>query len=61
MKINKYKKIKNNSLLTYYFLIVIRIVLVLIPENAYIHPDEFFQSSEIVAGKFKSKIKVIKI
>lgn len=52
MKVNKYKKIKNVSLFMYYFFVVIRIVLVFIPQYGYIHPDEFFQSSEIVSGEF---------
>lgn len=52
MKINKYKKIKNSSLLTYYVLVVIRIVFVFVPQHGYIHPDEFFQSSELIAGEF---------
>lgn len=52
MKVNKYKKIKNLSLFTYYVLVVIRIVLIFIPQYGYIHPDEFFQSSEIVSGEF---------
>ncbi|CRK94987.1 CLUMA_CG008475, isoform B [Clunio marinus] len=49
--INKYTKIKNFSLLTYYALVVIRIVLVFIPQYGYIHPDEFFQTSEVISGE----------
>ncbi|XP_006811249.1 GPI alpha-1,2-mannosyltransferase 4-like [Saccoglossus kowalevskii] len=30
--------------------VCLRLTLVLLPHNAYIHPDEFFQNSEIVAG-----------
>lgn len=56
MKVNKYKKIKNVSLLTYYCLVVIRIVLVFIPQYGYIHPDEFFQSSEIISGEFEDTL-----
>lgn len=55
MKITKYIKViqKNNfSLVTYFFLVVIRIILVFIPQIGYIHPDEFFQSSEVVLGEF---------
>lgn len=51
MKINIYKKIKNFSLFTYSFLVVIRVVLVFIPQYGYIHPDEFFQTSELIAGE----------
>lgn len=50
-KINKYNKIKNFSLITYFCLVVIRIVLVFIPQYGYIHPDEFFQTAEIVSGE----------
>eukprot|EP00122_Pirum_gemmata_P003697 Pgem_evm1s3347 len=32
-------------------LYVIRIFLVFLPQTGYIHPDEFFQSSELMAGK----------
>lgn len=56
MKVNIYKKIKNFSLFTYLFLIVIRIVLVFLPQYGYIHPDEFFQTSEVISGTiFKLK------
>lgn len=46
------KKIHNQnfSLVTYFFLVVIRIGLVFLPQNGYIHPDEFFQSTEIING-----------
>nr|XP_023026482.1 GPI mannosyltransferase 4 [Leptinotarsa decemlineata] len=32
--------------------ILLRILLVLVPQTGYIHPDEFFQSVEVLAGKF---------
>lgn len=51
MKLNKYKKIKN-ELITYFVLVVIRVLFVFIPQNGYIHPDEFFQSAEIISGEF---------
>lgn len=34
---------------------LLRIYLTLRTQYGYIHPDEFFQTSEIVAGKFKWK------
>lgn len=55
MKVNIYTKIKNFSLITYYFLIVIRIVLVFIPQYGYIQPDEFFQTTEVISGSFHGK------
>ena len=51
MEVNKFLKLKNFSLITYYVLVVIRIVLVFIPQYGYIHPDEFFQTSEVISGK----------
>lgn len=39
------------SLWSYFFFIVIRIVLVFIPQYGYIHPDEFFQTTEVISGK----------
>lgn len=36
---------------SYFFFVIIRIVLVFIPEYGYIHPDEFFQTSEVISGK----------
>lgn len=51
MKINIYKELKNLSLITYFCFVVIRIALVFLPQYGYIHPDEFFQTSEIVSGK----------
>lgn len=33
-----------------YCLRVLRILLVFIPQNGYIHPDEYFQSVEVLAG-----------
>ena len=54
MKVNKYQKIKEFSKkLTYFTLLVLRIALVFIPQYGYIHPDEFFQTSEIISGKIK--------
>lgn len=41
---NKYYK-------TYIYLVILRIGLVFLPQLGYIHPDEFFQSVEVLAGK----------
>ncbi|XP_037950228.1 GPI mannosyltransferase 4-like [Teleopsis dalmanni] len=35
---------------TYLFFAVLRFVLVFIPQLGYVHPDEFFQSVEVIAG-----------
>lgn len=55
MKIIKYLNIfkfkYNDPKLRIYFLFAfIRILLVFIPQFGYIHPDEFFQSVEVMAG-----------
>jgi phosphatidylinositol glycan class Z len=39
------------KLKSYWILIVIRFGLVFMPQNGYIHPDEFFQSVEVLTGK----------
>ncbi|CAO1426944.1 unnamed protein product, partial [Diamesa serratosioi] len=51
MKLTTYIKNKNFSLVTYFCLVIIRIVLVFIPQYAIIHPDEFFQTSEVITGE----------
>lgn len=40
---------------TYLFFAVLRIVLVFIPQLGYVHPDEFFQTVEVINGKFSIK------
>lgn len=35
---------------TYLFFAVLRIVLVFIPQLGYVHPDEFFQTVEVING-----------
>lgn len=40
------------SLTSYWLLVVVRIVLTLLPQTGYIQPDEYFQSIEIVTGKY---------
>lgn len=55
MKITRYFKtirIENKLLRNYYTLAFIRLCLVFVPQIGYIHPDEFFQSVEVMAGKF---------
>lgn len=54
MKITRYLKnirIENKLLRNYYILVFVRICLVFVPQIGYIHPDEFFQSVEVMAGK----------
>lgn len=54
MKLTKHLNIiqtSNKLLRTYYVLVFVRICLVFVPQSGYIHPDEFFQSVEVVAGK----------
>ncbi|XP_035793410.1 GPI mannosyltransferase 4-like [Anopheles albimanus] len=43
-------KPKDPSLVSYFILCFLRIVLVFVPQLGYLHPDEFFQSVEVVAG-----------
>ncbi|RZF39822.1 hypothetical protein LSTR_LSTR000470 [Laodelphax striatellus] len=40
----------NLSLASYWLLAAVRVALTLLPQNGYVHPDEFFQSIEVVAG-----------
>ena len=42
---------KSKFLYIYWIFAILRIVLCLIPQNGYIHPDEFFQSIEVISGK----------
>lgn len=35
----------------YVFLVILRVTLVLAPQTGYIHPDEYFQSVEILIGE----------
>lgn len=42
---------KDRIFLTYIIFCVIRVVLVFVPQHGIIHPDEFFQSVEPMAGK----------
>ncbi|XP_017794337.1 PREDICTED: GPI mannosyltransferase 4 [Habropoda laboriosa] len=36
----------------YWVLVVLRIILTLIPQTGYIHPDEYFQSIEVISGDY---------
>ena len=42
-------------------LVVSRIVWCLLPQTGYIHPDEFFQSTEVIAGEHKFILAVVKV
>lgn len=35
----------------YIYLAVMRIILVLLPQIGYIHPDEYFQAIEVLTGR----------
>lgn len=48
---NESEHVSKLSLAPYWFLVVVRIVLALLPQTGYIQPDEYFQSIEIVTGK----------
>ena len=51
MKNFKNKILMNEGNLSIYCLLaVIRVLLNFIPQTGYIHPDEYFQSIEVVAG-----------
>ncbi|XP_063709701.1 GPI mannosyltransferase 4 [Culicoides brevitarsis] len=41
---------QGNDLVHYFFFALLRIVLVFIPQFGYIHPDEFFQTIEVMAA-----------
>ncbi|KAH1029368.1 hypothetical protein HUJ05_002624 [Dendroctonus ponderosae] len=45
------KSSHSNSHLLIWVLAAIRILLVVIPQLGYIHPDEYFQSMEVLAGR----------
>lgn len=58
MRVTKYfetlmRKNKNadEHYCTYLFFVVLRFILVFIPQLGYVHPDEFFQSTEIFIGE----------
>lgn len=39
---------------TYFFFALLRLVLVFVPQLGYVHPDEFFQSVEVMTGEYYS-------
>ncbi|XP_066141468.1 GPI mannosyltransferase 4 isoform X2 [Euwallacea fornicatus] len=49
--ISRRRKSQHSSNIIYYCLGALRVLLVLTPQNGYIHPDEYFQSVEVLAGK----------
>lgn len=49
-------KVENNLLRNYLLFVFLRILLVFLPQSGYIHPDEFFQSVEVMAGKLSNRI-----
>ncbi|XP_055390414.1 GPI mannosyltransferase 4 [Condylostylus longicornis] len=58
MKLSKYietliirAKRNDKHFYTYITLVIIRILLIFVPQTGYIHPDEFFQSVEIMTGE----------
>lgn len=48
----------DESWYTYLFFAALRVVLVFIPQKGYIHPDEFFQSVEVMTGEPLSSVQV---
>lgn len=42
--------------LSYWILVAIRFALTLLPQRGYIHPDEYFQNVEVIAGWCKTFI-----
>lgn len=43
---------------TYIFFALLRLVLVFVPQLGYVHPDEFFQSVEVMTGKWRNVWKI---
>lgn len=43
-------QLQAKNMRTYWVLAGLRVALVLMPQSGYIHPDEFFQSLEVMAG-----------
>lgn len=42
------------NLAPYWLLAVLRFALTLLPQTGYVHPDEYFQSIEVVAGEYST-------
>lgn len=56
MQLRKYFQVIQNQSQSKYFgtyiiLVLVRICLVFVPQLGYIHPDEFFQSVEVIVGE----------
>lgn len=51
MKNFAYIQSKSKYIKIYALLVAVRILLVFLPQTGYIHPDEFFQTVEVMAGK----------
>uniref|UniRef100_A0A8D8YRR3 Mannosyltransferase n=1 Tax=Cacopsylla melanoneura TaxID=428564 RepID=A0A8D8YRR3_9HEMI len=49
-RIRKYPRFVRSDLTVYWIAAGLRVVLTLLPQSGYIHPDEFFQSTEVVIG-----------
>ncbi|KAL1465144.1 hypothetical protein WDU94_004734 [Cyamophila willieti] len=49
-RVIRYPRFVRSDLTVYWIAVVLRLVLTLLPQSGYIHPDEFFQSSEVVIG-----------
>lgn len=58
LKLKISKKFQNREIYVYIALIVIRILFVFLPQYGYIHPDEFFQSTEVVSGKYSKCFQI---
>lgn len=44
------RRISEKSIFSYWIFAILRIFLTLLPQTGYIHPDEYFQSIEVIAG-----------
>lgn len=58
---NKNKQQFQNVSRIYWAFASIRVILTLLPQTGYIHPDEFFQSIEISSGKRFINLPIIKL
>lgn len=57
-RVNGTGKCLKHMLTIYYILAALRLVLVFVPQTGYIHPDEYFQSIELMAGLLPSNIVI---
>ena len=48
---NTIKYVIDLELGNYWYWVMLRIILTLLPQTGYIHPDEFFQTVEVFAGE----------